>query len=73
MRRKQRMRSISISKEVAFLEDQYDEVLVELISTTKVNWPKRSSATIYKDGLRIAIKELKEFVASVKKDLANVK
>lgn len=69
-----KIRAIAVSKEVAFLEDQYNEALVALTTVTQVNWgaSKRSPATIYKDGLRVAIEETKGLIALINQDLKNV-
>lgn len=75
MKKRQQIRSISVSKEVKYLEDLYDDALVALTTVTQVNWgaSKRNPATLYKDGLRVAIKEINELTESIKKDLKNVK
>lgn len=73
MRKKQKMRSISVSKEVERLESEYIKVLTDLSAVARLEWPKVSAATLYKIGLRDVISDLKGLTNSMKKDLANVK
>jgi hypothetical protein len=71
MKEKQKIRCISVSKETAYLENQYENAISELILATKLKWPRRSPSTIYKDGLRVAIQEINGLTESIKKDKKN--